>query len=88
MLMVDQQGHADALEEREQFLRHCMDQLTSGQRDLLDCYYYTAIITKEYSVGRISELSGRTVDAIDKSLQRIRRLLHDCIEHKIQGAGA
>lgn len=81
LLLSDQGKLFDDLESRKSFLGECIDRLSLRQKDVVEGYY-----RMEYSVGEISKKSGQTTEAIYKSLQRIRRALHDCIESRLEGA--
>jgi len=56
-------------------LNECMNKLPENQRDLIDGYYF-----QQSDVESLAGQTKRTVEAIYKSLQRIRRQLRDCIE--------
>ncbi len=68
--------------ERERLLWDCLGQMPVVQRQLLDDYYI-----HEQSVEAIAREQSRTVEAIYKALQRIRRALLDCVERKQAEAG-
>ena len=69
---------ADGLDERRAFLGECLDNLPPDQRELIRAQYFD-----EMRANELSERFGRSVEAVYKALQRIRRKLHDCIEHKM-----
>ncbi|MDP6633963.1 MAG: sigma-70 family RNA polymerase sigma factor [Phycisphaerae bacterium] len=79
LLLQDEQRHAAELDERESFLKHCVDALPESHRQLLGGYY-----SDEYPVSELSQRTGRSVDAVYKMLQRIRHALHKCIESKMR----
>ena len=83
LILEDQTKATSELEHRKAHLQECLERLSNPQQSLIDGYY-----RKEYSVGDLSQQTGQTVDAIYKSLQRIRRSLHDCVEAKLRGAQA
>ncbi len=83
LLLQDEQTHAEELDARQQHLKHCVDGLPSDHRELLHGYY-----RQEHSVGELSQISGRSVEAVYKMLQRIRRALHECIDARMRGAEA
>ena len=82
LLLQDEQSHAEDLGVREQYLKHCVDGLPGDQRELIHGYY-----REEHSVGELSQTGGRSVEAVYKMLQRIRRALHECIEARMGRAG-
>lgn len=83
LLLKDHKKVAAELDHRRTHLQDCIDLLSERQKEMVSGYY-----RMEYSVGDLSQRTGQTVDAIYKSLQRIRRSLHDCIESKMRGAEA
>ena len=76
-------GRRDALqpqfEERLQHLGDCLQKLPAEQREIIETYYW-----KQTGVEGIAALTGRTVAAIYKLLQRSRVLLRDCIQQAAQ----
>lgn len=81
LLFQDEQKYAAELDERERHLKHCLEALPGDRRELLEDYYF-----KQFSVNELSQRKGRSVEAIYKTLQRIRLALHRCIESQIHGA--
>ncbi len=67
------------MEARIRHLQECMDKLPEDQRDIIDGYYF-----RKAGIEMISRESSRSVDAIYKALQRIRRALRECIENAFQ----
>ena len=80
LLMQDQQQHQHEFDERDHHLEHCLKTLAEHHRKLLNGYYH-----KGHSVSKLSEQNGPSIEAIYKSLQRIRIALHRCIELRMQG---
>ena len=60
-------------------LDHCLQKLPEKQRALVDGYYF-----RQHSVATLAGHAQRTVDAVYKALQRIRRQLRDCIERSLR----
>ncbi len=81
LLLEDHKMATPELDHRKNHLQDCIDLLSQRQKEMVDGYY-----RMEYSVSDLSQRSSQTVDAIYKSLQRIRRSLHDCVESRIRGA--
>ena len=71
------------LEARLQNLDGCIEQLPHEQRRLLDGYYF-----RRLPIDGVASEAGRSVDAVYKSLQRIRRTLRQCIERAADGDAA
>lgn len=69
------------LDARHLHLQTCVSQLSERQKQVVDGYY-----RMEQSVDELSQRTGQTVEAIYKSLQRIRRVLHDCINSRMRTA--
>ena len=74
------QEMADGLQERLRALAGCLEQLPERQRTLIEqCYL-------GHETGRaVAERMQLTPDALYKRLERIRRLLFECIEHAVPG---
>jgi len=66
------------LDDRTEHLRECLTRLPPQQRSMIHHYY-----TDEMDVAAIAAAQSRTVEAIYKSLQRVRQALLDCIERKL-----
>ncbi len=65
------------LDERRIHLRECLRKLPKAQRTVVEEYYFNDV-----SVERLAESSRRSVDAIYKSLQRIRSALMECVQRR------
>ena len=63
----------------ERHLATCMRKLTEKQRGLIEGYYH-----ENRSVEWLAEQKGRTVEAVYKAIQRIRRDLQACIERQLK----
>ncbi len=85
MALIDQRREelAPELSLRGEKLRECVAKLPADQRATLDHYY-----TKEESVETLALREGRSVEAVYKMLQRIRRTLQECIARGIRAEGA
>lgn len=72
-----------AIQQRLRHLEACLEKLPVGQRAIIDGYYF-----RKLTVGSVATEAGRTVDAVYKSLQRIRQSLQECIERaeRLEGA--
>ena len=78
-LEIERMENADHLNARKDHLRACLRTLPDKNAELVKDYYFN-----ELSVGELGKRLERSVDAIYKTLQRVRQSLHDCIEKKIQ----
>lgn len=65
------------LDERRIHLRECLRKLPDVQRTVVEAYYFD-----DLSVERIAKSSRRSVEAIYKSLQRIRSTLVECVQRR------
>jgi len=63
------------LELRLKHLETCLGKLPSGQRALVEGYYY-----ERTDIESLAKRSGRTTDATYKMLQRTRHSLQHCVE--------
>ena len=72
----------DVLESRRRALRHCLDQLPPGNRELLErCY------AGKDSIKAIAEDLGHRPNALYMILKRLRRALFDCINRVLAAEG-
>jgi RNA polymerase sigma-70 factor, ECF subfamily len=79
LLEIERMQNADRLDARKHHLRECLKVLPSKNMELVNEYYFN-----ELSVEELGKRFGRSIDAIYKTLQRVRQALHVCIENKIQ----
>ncbi len=63
------------MNQRMEQLHHCLEKLPPPQHQVVQQYYF-----QRQNIETIARQSGRSVEAIYKSLQRIRALLRRCIE--------
>lgn len=82
MLALRRNEMSKELDERRIHLRECLRKLPDGQKSIVEGYYF-----KDHSVEELAELSGRTVDAVYKALQRIRAALMDCVGRRMKVSG-
>lgn len=74
---------ADLLEFRRDALRYCIEQLPTSDKQLVQkCYSEESTNFKS-----VAEQIGRPVNTVYKALNRIRRVLHECIDRKIAQEG-
>ncbi|QDT00798.1 sigma-70 family RNA polymerase sigma factor [Adhaeretor mobilis] len=74
---------ADLFEFRREALRHCIEQLPENDQQLVQlCYSDDGGNFKT-----VAESIGRPVNTVYKALNRIRRVLHECIDRKIAQEG-
>jgi RNA polymerase sigma-70 factor (ECF subfamily) len=66
-------------ENRLRHLDECMEKLPAQQRAIVEAYYF-----RRQSVDLIAAETRRSVDAVYKTLQRIRWMLRQCIEQAAQ----
>ena len=69
------------LSDREARLQDCVEKLPPPQRAVLAGYYLEGD-----TVETLAERDGKTVDAIYKLLQRVRRALLDCVERGMEAS--
>ncbi|MCM2372678.1 sigma-70 family RNA polymerase sigma factor [Aporhodopirellula aestuarii] len=68
-------------QDRLKALDQCLENSTDQQRELLSRFY-----EPDRQVHEIAEAMKCSVDAVYKSAQRIRKMLRQCIEHRLQNA--
>lgn len=70
----------DNYDARQEALARCLDKLSRKDRHLLDARYQPTA-----TVASVAKQVGRSTEAVYKGLQRLRRVLHDCIERQLVG---
>jgi RNA polymerase sigma-70 factor (ECF subfamily) len=80
-LMAEGEDGPGFFEERERYLDGCKAKLSSEHRHMLNGYYMG-----NEDVETLARRHGRSVEAIYKTLQRIRQALLECIERKLMEA--
>ncbi|MEW4564829.1 sigma-70 family RNA polymerase sigma factor [Bremerella sp. JC770] len=68
----------ELLAEQQDMLNTCLDKLSAKQRDLVSLCYGS-----ESSMKAVADQRGQSADSIYKALQRIRDLLHNCVQRKM-----
>ncbi len=72
----------DALKEKQDTaLRNCLGELPEASRRLIEGYYY-----EEKPVEALGQTHGKSVEAVYKSIQRLRRCLQECINRRLAEA--
>lgn len=66
------------LDERHEALAGCLQKLAPRDRELLLTRYEPGC-----GVAEAAERTGRSMDAAYKALNRLRKLLHDCVTHAL-----
>lgn len=72
----------DHLDRRRAALDGCLDKLDAAQRRLLEACYES-----DQPLNAIAQRRGQTANALYKTLRRIRRALHECIERALAQEG-
>lgn len=76
-------GRADLFEVRREALRNCLGRLTPSDRQIVQqCYDH-----ESRSFKSAAERLGRPANTVYKALNRIRRMLHRCIDQKLATEG-
>jgi RNA polymerase sigma-70 factor, ECF subfamily len=65
----------DELAARQSYLIDCLSQLTEFKRQVIRLYYGLGMTAKV-----VAEKLGRNIAAVEKTLVRTRRELHECVE--------
>jgi RNA polymerase sigma-70 factor (ECF subfamily) len=74
-----QQGRSDHLQLRVEALEHCMEQLGSDDKKLLELAY-----RGDLAVDEVARQMERTVAATYQALSRVRKALKNCVERSIR----
>lgn len=77
-LLVRREEISPQLDQRITPLRECVDSLSGKNRQIVSRYYFDQL-----PIEQISDDLGRTVDAVYKSLQRLRTALMNCVNRKL-----
>jgi len=72
---------SEELDERRIHLRECLRALPEKQKLIVEGYYFN-----DLKADNLAESSGRSIEAIYKSLQRIRSTLMECVLRRQQAA--
>ncbi len=77
--VADRAGELSALQSaRGEALAECLGKLDDGQRELIRrCY------AEEATIKSVADDMGRSLESTYKSVQRIRKSLHDCIRMRL-----
>lgn len=78
LLLTRREQISESLDRRIGPLRECLGDLPQRSQTVIRQYYFD-----QTPIGEISRSAGRSVDALYKSLQRIRSVLMDCIDGKL-----
>lgn len=70
------------LEDRRQHLSNCMTKLSPEDSELIKERY-----SSQGTLGEVAEKIGVTANTLYKRLQRVRKQLHECINHTIASSG-
>lgn len=84
LLSEDAVERAGLLDSRRDALRNCLEKLSTSDRQIVQqCYGDSRVSFKG-----AAETLGRPVNTVYKALNRIRRLLYECIERTLGVEGA
>lgn len=79
-LMADEAVSIEAESEpQQQALRHCIESLSDGHRELLHLRY-----AKSLKLADLAEQTGRSVTALKQLFFRLRASLANCIERRLE----
>ena len=73
---------APEMDPRHEALAHCLQRLHPRDREMVLLRYEPGS-----NVGEAARRSGRTMEAAYKALNRIRKLLLDCVENRLATEG-
>ncbi len=79
LLLVEAETQLDRVPERTLALRGCVAELPVRSRDLLVLKY-----VQGQGIREIAEATGRTLDSVKSLLLRVRKLLAECIERRLE----
>jgi RNA polymerase sigma-70 factor (ECF subfamily) len=70
---------SDMVEARRDQMAQCMEQLSPASRELIDLRYVSGL-----SLRQLSARLHRTEGAVQVALSRLRKLLRECVERRVQ----
>ena len=79
LLADSAQEHAEEINVHRILLRECLERVNGLRRRVLDMKYSENMKARE-----IAHATGRSVEAVEMLLVRVRRLLQSCIEQKLR----
>jgi RNA polymerase sigma-70 factor (ECF subfamily) len=79
LLEIERMENTEQLDARRYFLKECIKALPKKNAELVQDYYFN-----ELSVEELGKRFEKSLEAIYKTLQRVRQALHSCIENKLQ----
>lgn len=77
-LLIAAEDREGRKEKHSAALRACLDELPPPARGLIEDYYF-----EEKTVDALGTAYGKSVEAVYKSIQRLRRTLLDCITRRL-----
>lgn len=78
LLEAEGEDEIEQLEHQRTALQHCLERLSDAQRQLLRLAYSSGLSLRE-----VADRTGRSVEAIYKTLQRLRAALLKCAQGEI-----
>ena len=82
-IAVETARRADLFDYRREALTRCMNKLPDDDRDLVQQCYGEG----SPSFKAVAQEAGRPLNTVYKSLNRIRRILHECIDRTLSAEG-
>jgi RNA polymerase sigma-70 factor (ECF subfamily) len=83
LLAQDAAQRVDLLQSRQEALRACLEKLSDQDRNLVSHCYADTRVTFKTAARNL----GRPVNTVYKALNRIRRVLYECIERTLAVEG-
>jgi RNA polymerase sigma-70 factor, ECF subfamily len=74
--------HDDLLEAQSRWLTVCLEKLAETDRRLIERRYVSS-----HTLAEMASESGRTANALYKSMQRVRRTLLECVDGGLKSEG-
>ena len=78
LLATTAEEHADEIDVRLSFLEECLGKLTLSCRKIMEMKYLQSL-----RIADIATQMGRNVAAVEMTLVRTRRVLRECMEHRM-----
>jgi len=79
---IHELDHSDAIQERKNALRRCMETLPNSRRRLLELRYF-----KNFDYEKISQLVKKSANSLHVRMYRIHQALAECMRRRLSEGG-
>jgi RNA polymerase sigma-70 factor (ECF subfamily) len=79
LLAAERSEKDESLEDRRLALAMCLKHLSDPERQVIEQRY-----SRQMSVAKIAEVTGRNISTLYKELERVRRRLAECVNRRLE----